>query len=59
MLMHSPDRRDDGIIQIVLDVPQHGGSPGQIAALWSGSWCLGCGTIESTENSVIVGDSST
>ncbi|KAJ7579048.1 tRNA-specific 2-thiouridylase [Mycena floridula] len=32
-------------LEIILDDPEHGISPGQVAALWDGDWCLGCGTI--------------
>ncbi|KAI0311801.1 tRNA-specific 2-thiouridylase [Amylostereum chailletii] len=33
-------------IHIVFDEPQKAVAHGQIAALWDGEWCLGCGTIE-------------
>lgn len=36
---------DDGTLIIVTDEPLRGVSPGQVAALWDGDWCLGCGVI--------------
>ncbi|KIK69512.1 hypothetical protein GYMLUDRAFT_186565 [Collybiopsis luxurians FD-317 M1] len=42
----------DGTIEIISDDPLRGVSPGQVAALWDGDWCLGCGIISGTENSL-------
>lgn len=49
-------REANGGVKIVIDILQHGGAPGQVAALWDGDWCLGCGTITKTENSLVVND---
>lgn len=35
----------DGTLEIIPDEPFRGVSPGQVAALWDGDWCLGCGII--------------
>lgn len=37
-----------GHIKIVFDKPNKSVSPGQVATLYNGSWCLGCGIIERT-----------
>ncbi|THH20893.1 hypothetical protein EW146_g548 [Bondarzewia mesenterica] len=39
-------RKGDGSILITLDEPQKAAATGQIAAIWDGPWCLGCGTID-------------
>ncbi|KAF7327940.1 tRNA-specific 2-thiouridylase MnmA [Mycena kentingensis (nom. inval.)] len=36
-------------IRITFDEPLRGVAPGQVAALWDGDWCLGCGLISNTE----------
>lgn len=36
-----------GTLRIVFDEAQKAVAPGQVAAVWDGDWCLGCGTIES------------
>ncbi|GAA6052747.1 hypothetical protein JCM3770_003533 [Rhodotorula araucariae] len=41
-------RRIDGALDLALDTPLVGVSPGQTVALYRGSWCLGGGTIAST-----------
>ncbi|KAF9077707.1 tRNA-specific 2-thiouridylase [Rhodocollybia butyracea] len=41
---------DDGTLIIVTDEPLRGVSPGQVAALWDGDWCLGCGVIIGSGN---------
>jgi hypothetical protein len=41
----------DGSLEITTDEPMRGVSPGQVAALWDGHWCLGCGVISGMENS--------
>ena len=43
VLLH---RVADGSILINLDAPQRAAATGQIAAIWDGDWCLGCGTID-------------
>ncbi|KAF7312527.1 tRNA-specific 2-thiouridylase MnmA [Mycena indigotica] len=35
---------------IELDEPLKGVAPGQVAGLWDGDWCLGCGTISATNS---------
>ncbi|KAF9473011.1 5-methylaminomethyl-2-thiouridylate-methyltransferase [Pholiota conissans] len=40
-------RTDDGDLLIECDQPQHAVTPGQVAALWDGDWCLGSGIITS------------
>ncbi|KAF5385663.1 hypothetical protein D9757_005465 [Collybiopsis confluens] len=42
----------DGTIEIITDDFLRGVSPGQVAALWDKDWCLGCGVIYATENSL-------
>lgn len=37
---------DSNGVRIVFDEPQKAVAEGQIAALWDGEWCLGCGTID-------------
>ena len=37
----------EGHTVIELDEPQKAVAPGQVAAIWDQSWCLGCGVIES------------
>ncbi|KAI0034052.1 tRNA methyltransferase [Vararia minispora EC-137] len=37
---------DDGALHIAFDEPQKAVARGQIAALYDGMWCLGCGTID-------------
>ncbi|KAF8912210.1 tRNA-specific 2-thiouridylase [Gymnopilus junonius] len=37
-----------GALRIECEGPQQSVSPGQIATLWDGDWCLGCGVIESS-----------
>ncbi|KAJ4482127.1 tRNA-specific 2-thiouridylase [Lentinula aciculospora] len=43
----------DGKLEILTDEPMRGVSPGQVAALWDGDWCLGCGVIAATGNSLL------
>ncbi|KAJ3989811.1 tRNA-specific 2-thiouridylase [Lentinula detonsa] len=43
----------DKSLEIITDEPMRGVSPGQVAALWDGDWCLGCGVIASTSNSLL------
>ena len=38
----------DGAIVIEFDEPQKAVAPGQVAVVWDGDWCLGCGVIERT-----------
>lgn len=38
-------REDGSSFRIVFHEPQKAVAAGQIAALWDGAWCLGCGTI--------------
>ncbi|KZS88403.1 5-methylaminomethyl-2-thiouridylate-methyltransferase [Sistotremastrum niveocremeum HHB9708] len=38
-------KREQGNIVIVFDEQQKAVSPGQVAVVWKGDWCLGCGTI--------------
>ncbi|KAH8106930.1 5-methylaminomethyl-2-thiouridylate-methyltransferase [Cristinia sonorae] len=44
-------RRGDasGAIVIELEEAQRAVAPGQVAVVWDGDWCLGCGVIERTE----------
>ncbi|GAA5910998.1 tRNA-5-taurinomethyluridine 2-sulfurtransferase [Sporobolomyces salmoneus] len=42
-------RDSDGSLDIRLDSPLMGVSPGQTVALYSGNWCLGGGTIQSIQ----------
>ena len=41
----------DGGFVVRSDSPQHAVAPGQIAVLYNGDWCLGCGPITSTARS--------
>ncbi|THU87256.1 5-methylaminomethyl-2-thiouridylate-methyltransferase [Dendrothele bispora CBS 962.96] len=41
----------NGHVTITIDEPQKGVSPGQVAAIWRDDWCLGCGTITTTDQS--------
>ncbi|KAJ3876943.1 tRNA-specific 2-thiouridylase [Lentinula edodes] len=43
----------DGKLEIITNEPMRGVSPGQVAALWDGDWCLGCGVIAATGNSLL------
>lgn len=38
-----------GATTVKFDEPQKGIAPGQVAVVWDGEQCLGCGMIESTE----------
>ncbi|KAF8176020.1 tRNA-specific 2-thiouridylase [Pholiota molesta] len=38
-------RAEDGGLTIECESPQHAVTPGQVAALWDGDWCLGSGVI--------------
>ncbi|KAJ7285187.1 tRNA-specific 2-thiouridylase [Mycena rebaudengoi] len=38
----------DDCLEITFDEPQKAVSAGQVAALWDGEWCLGCGIIADT-----------
>ncbi|KAF8150428.1 tRNA-specific 2-thiouridylase [Pholiota molesta] len=38
-------RAEDGDLTIECENPQHAVTPGQVAALWDGDWCLGSGVI--------------
>ncbi len=40
--------KPEDTVVIEFEEPQKGVAPGQVAALWDGTWCLGCGVIEST-----------
>ncbi|PSR77576.1 hypothetical protein PHLCEN_2v7766 [Hermanssonia centrifuga] len=40
--------KSEDTVVIEFEEPQKGVAPGQVAALWDGTWCLGCGVIEST-----------
>ncbi|OBZ65692.1 tRNA-specific 2-thiouridylase MnmA [Grifola frondosa] len=42
-------RSVDGMIHITFQQPQTGIAQGQVAAVWEGNWCLGCGVIVETE----------
>ncbi|TEB39586.1 5-methylaminomethyl-2-thiouridylate-methyltransferase [Coprinellus micaceus] len=44
-------RSPDGGFVVRSDNPQHAVAPGQIAVLYNGDWCLGCGPISSTARS--------
>ncbi|KAK7467238.1 hypothetical protein VKT23_004295 [Stygiomarasmius scandens] len=46
----------EGHVTITINEPQKGVSPGQVAAVWLGDWCLGCGTITSTDQSPALRD---
>lgn len=39
-----------GGVRIVFDEPEKGIAEGQVAVLWDGDWCLGCGTINGMEH---------
>ncbi|KAI0934477.1 hypothetical protein AcV5_006307 [Taiwanofungus camphoratus] len=39
----------DGTMRITFDKPQKAVAPGQIAVIYVGDWCLGCGIITQTE----------
>ena len=41
--------RNEHGLRVVLDVPQKGVAEGQVATLYLGDWCLGCGNIDSAE----------
>ncbi|PPQ76615.1 hypothetical protein CVT26_012741 [Gymnopilus dilepis] len=41
-------RMPNGILRIKCEQPQQAVTPGQVATLWDGDWCLGSGVIEST-----------
>ncbi|KAH7873111.1 tRNA methyl transferase-domain-containing protein [Lentinula edodes] len=43
----------DGKLEIITNEPMRGVSPGQVAALWDGDWCLRCGVITATGNSLL------
>ncbi|KAJ3842911.1 tRNA-specific 2-thiouridylase [Lentinula raphanica] len=43
----------DGTLEVITDEAMRGVSLGQVAALWDGDWCLGCGVIASTGNSLL------
>ncbi|KAF8827646.1 hypothetical protein HHX47_DHR4000198 [Lentinula edodes] len=49
----SSDSAHDGKLEIITNEPMRGVSPGQVAALWDGDWCLGCGVIAATGNSLL------
>ena len=38
----------DGELLIDFDEAQHAVAPGQVAVVWDGDWCLGCGIIDKT-----------
>ncbi|KAJ3865541.1 tRNA-specific 2-thiouridylase [Lentinula novae-zelandiae] len=40
----------DGKLEIITDEPMRGVSLGQVAALWDGDWCLGCGKKRNTKS---------
>lgn len=37
---------EEGVVRINFDEPQKAVAAGQVAAVWAGDWCLGCGIIE-------------
>ncbi|KAJ2930700.1 hypothetical protein H1R20_g6394, partial [Candolleomyces eurysporus] len=42
-----------GGLVIECDEPEHAVAPGQVAVLYDGDWCLGCGPISQTTRSII------
>jgi len=55
-ILTTPSRSPEGHVTITINEPQKGVSPGQVAAVWLGDWCLGCGTITSTDQSSALRD---
>ncbi|KZV63468.1 5-methylaminomethyl-2-thiouridylate-methyltransferase [Peniophora sp. CONT] len=43
-------RESSGGVRILFDEPEKGVAEGQVAVLWDGDWCLGCGTINGMEH---------
>ncbi|KDR73743.1 hypothetical protein GALMADRAFT_72401 [Galerina marginata CBS 339.88] len=41
-------RTQDGVLRIACERPQQAVTPGQVAALWDGDWCLGSGVISAS-----------
>ncbi|KAJ7707512.1 5-methylaminomethyl-2-thiouridylate-methyltransferase [Mycena rosella] len=43
-------RSEAGGVEVAFAEPLRGVAPGQVAALWDGEWCLGCGVITTAES---------
>ena len=50
-------RWSDNAVQITFDEPHKAVAKGQIAVLYDGDLCLGCGTIDETTNMASLGGS--